>query len=536
MGKISVDSILGGHSALTHFAARGQFRASLGIDPAQPIDDADSKYSTIGSGLLRPAASQKFSGAVIVSSPLWMVPNPKDANVYVQDAAGSAYTIDATFNTVTGLADGGSLSSSLGNGCEYYDNYIYFFKNTDVARYGPLNGAPAFNGTYWTSTLSKTALTNTAYPTTFKNNIQLPNHVGHRHRADGKLYFGDVVGNLGTIHYIKTTKTAVEGDTDNGSTYGALTLGYGEWPTEIESYGTDLAIALYEGSLGGLRQPRAKIAFWDTTSASANKVISVEYPDQIITAMKNVNGVLYVVSGNFNSRGFRITRFAGGYSFDEVFYSETGEPCLPGAIDGTLNRVLIGSHTTVPESDGCVYAHGLQKTGLGKGIFNVMRATGGNSSTSVTAVCLADNAEFGFYVPIIGWSQAGDGSTGASYGMDKQATQYNNAPSVWWSNLYRIGRPFTINSIRIPLAQAVAANMTLIPTIYLDDGSSSVALTTINNTNYPNSQQNIVIRPQDLSGKHNFWLELRWSGSALCVVNLPIEIDYDIKTDPDNSF
>lgn len=534
MGRISIETILGGHSPLTHFASKDHFRASLGIDPAQPIDDADTQYSTIASGLLRPAASQKYSGAVLQASPLWMVPNPKDANVYVYDARGSAYTVDATFNTVTALVDGGSLTSALGNGCEYYDNYIYFFKNLDVARYGPLNGAATFNGSYWVGTLGKTALTNTAYPTTFKNNIQLPNHIGHRHRADGKLYFADVVGNQGYIHYIATTKVSVEGDTNNNSTYGAITLGYGEWPTEIETYGTDLAVAIYEGSLGGLRQPRAKLAFWDTTSSSINKIISVEYPDQIITAMKNINGILYVVSGNFNSRGFRVTRFIGGYSFEEVFYSEVGEPCLPGAIDGTLNRVLFGSHTTVPESDGCVHSLGLQKTNLGKGLFNVMRATGGNSSTSVTAVCLADNSEFGFYTPTIGWSQAGEGSTGAGYGLDKQGTQYNNAPSVFWSQMFRIGRPFGIDTIRINLAQAIAANMIVTPTIYTDDGQQIVALTTINNSNYP-GLTNIVIRPNDLNGKHNFWLELKWTGSVLCVVNLPIEIEYSVVEDPDNS-
>jgi len=54
---IRIESILGGHSPTTHFGGAGQFRASLGIDPAQPIDDADGVFSTIGSGLLRPAAA-----------------------------------------------------------------------------------------------------------------------------------------------------------------------------------------------------------------------------------------------------------------------------------------------------------------------------------------------------------------------------------------------------------------------------------------------------------------------------------------------
>ena len=532
MPTITTESILGGHSPTTHFASKGQFRSSLGIDPAQPIDDADSVYSTIASGLIRPVASQKFSGTTINSAPLWLVANPKDANVYVYDARSSAYTIDATFTTVTALNDAGALSG-LGNGAEYYDNYIYFATSTDITRYGPLNGTPAFIPAYWTGTLSKTALVATTYPTTFKNNLRLPNHILKRH-SDGKLYIADVVGNIGQLHYIATTKTTVEGDTNNSSTYGALTSlgGYGLWPTAMESYGTDLAVALYEGNASNLRQSRAKIAFWDTTSTTYNKIVWVEFPDQVITAMKNVNGVLFVVSGNFNSRGFRVSKFVGGYSFQEVWYSEVGEPCLPGAIDGILNRALIGSHTNVPESDGCVWSSGLEKGSLGSGFFNIMRSTGGTSSTSVTSVLVADNDELGFVVPIIGWTQAGEGSTGISHGLDKQLTTYNNAPSVWWDQVYRIGQPFKLTKIRLLLAQAIGANMTIIPKIYTDDGAGTTyTLTTINNTNYPNGEVNIPLLLQNVTGKHNFWLELRWTGSALCTVNLPIKYDFEILDD-----
>lgn len=517
--EIRIETILGGKSPTTHFAGAGQFRASLGIDPAQPIDDLDSAYSTIASGLLRPVASEKFSGTVINAAPLFIKTNPKDSLVYVYDSLGSAYTIDATLSTVTALSDAGHLASSIGNGCEYYDNYMYFAKNTDIARYGPLNGAPVFNPSYWVTTLATTALVNTTYPSTFLNNIQIPNHPLHRH-SDGILYIGDVVNNQGYLHTIQTSKTTVEGDTNAGSTYGKLAFGYGLWPTVIESYGSDIATALYEGSSVGLRQKHAKIAFWDTSSTSFNKITWVEFPDPLITAMKNVNGVLYVVSGNYKTRGFRITRFVGGYSFQEVYYSETGEPCLPGAIDAVLNRCVFGSHTTVPESDGCVNAIGLQKQVLGKGMFTIMRATGGDSSTNVTAVAFVDATEMGFYVPIIGWTK---GSGTSNNGLDKQGTTYSNAPSVFWGALQRIGKSFKITKIIIPLAQAVTANMILIPKLYFDNGQDSKTLTTINNTNYSGKKQ-IILKPENATGKNNFWPELRWTGSALLTVELPIII------------
>lgn len=520
---IRIETILGGMAQTSHFSGSGQFRASLGIDPAQPIDDSDTVYSTVASGLIRPTASEKFSSTTIAAAPLWIKTNPKDANVYVYDARGSAYTIDATLTTVTALSDAGHLTSSLGNGAEYYDNYMYFAKNTDIARYGPLNGTASFNGTYWTSTLGKTALVNTTYPTTFKNNIAIPNHCMCRH-SDGILYFGDVVGNQGYLHTISTTKTTVEGDTNNSSTYQKVAFGYGLWPTAIESYNSDIATALFEGSNTGLRQKHAKIAFWDTTSTNFNKITWVEFPDAIITAMKNVNGVLYVVSGNYKTRGFRVTRFLGGYSFEEVYYSETGEPCLQGAIDALLNRVVFGSHTTVPESGGCVYGVGLQKSSLGTGLFNVMRATGVTGSTNVTAVCFADASSLGFYTPIIGWTEAGDGTSFGSHGLDKQGTSYSAAPPVFWSSLQRIGQRFKITKIHYPLAQVLAANMTLIPKLYFDDGQTSKTLTTINSTNYP-SKTHVIQNIEGATGENNFWLELRWSGSALLTVGLPIIIE-----------
>jgi len=458
--------------------------------------------------------------------------NPKDSNVYVLDAQGSTYSLAAGLTSATALSDAGTLSGT-GNGAAYYDNYQYFATGTDITRYGPLNGGAGFVPNYWSSVLGKTALTDTTYPTDFLNGIRYPNHPMHRH-SDGKLYLGDVVGNQGTLHYISTTKTSVEGDTDNSSTQSALTLGYGLWPMDIETYNSDLAIALFEGSSTNLRQTRAKIAFWDTTSTNFNSIVWVEYPDSLITALKNVDGILYVFSGNYHAAGFRITKFVGGYSFKEVYYSETGEPPFAGAVDAILNRVLAGTYTTVPENAGCVVSVGLQKSSLGGGIFNIARATG-PSTCGVTAICTANNDEFGFYGPIVGW--AGDGQ----FGIDKQGTTYSNAPSVWWSQTYRIGEPFEIARVRIPMTATIPANVTITPKIYFDDGISSQTLPVINNTNYTSSAATSFGRAANFKaagdgtntvrGQNNFWLELRWTGSALATVSLPILIEFNVIPD-----
>lgn len=522
---------------MANFASKGQFRTSLGIDPAQPIDDADASTSTVASGVLRPASSTKISGTTLTSAPIWMKSNPKNGLAYVYDANSSAYSLDSS-NTFTALSDAGTLSGT-GNGSEYYDNYQYFATGTDITRLGPLNGSAGFVQNYWTGTLGKAALTNTVYPTTFKNKLRYPNHPMCRH-SDGKLYICDVSGNQGVLHYIATTKTTVEGDTDNGSTASKLVLGYGLWPTAIESFGTNVVVGLIETSITNKRDQRAKLAIWDTTSTNFNSIIWVEFPDPLITGIKNANGVLQVTSGNYNGRGFRVSKYLGGSSFKEVFYSETGETPMPGAIEALNNQLLIGTHTNVPENDGCVVSIGLQKAAMGSGVFNIMRSTGGTSSTSVTAMMFHEDGsgtpiEMGFYNPIIGWTQAGDGSTGVSHGIDQQQTNYSNAPSVWWSQVYRIGNPFTIDQIRIPFAQAIAANMTLTAKVYFDNGIASSTLQTITNTNYGGKRvANQKINNTGTAigrGENSFWLELRWTGSALLTVDLPIEIDFTVVPD-----
>jgi hypothetical protein len=347
-----------------------------------------------------------------------------------------------------------------------------------------------------------------------------------------------VVGNQGALHYIQTSKNTVEGDTSVASImkFNALKVGFGLWPVAIESYGSELAIAFIE--TGGNLKPVSKLAFWDTISPNISKITWVEFPDAYITSMKNINGVLYVMSTPTTGSGaipggFRVTRFVGGYTFEQVYQSgsNNGESPPHGAIDGTSNRLLLGSYTNAPEAAGSVYALDVQ--GPTSGMFNIMRCTA-SATPSTTAVVTAVSLAFsdsGSSMPTIAWKK------GTTYGVDTAFDMgstfiYSNAPSMWWSQSYNIGQPFKITKIRIPLATPVAANMTVIPKIYTDDGAGTTyTLATINNTNYPNGEKNIVYRLDSATGQHNFWLELRWTGSKLLTVGLPITIEYEIIDD-----
>lgn len=533
---ILIESILGGHAPMSHFAAPDQFRASIGIDPSLPANDSNDATNIDGtafvaSGLLRPTSYvESFATAGHVR---WIISPPDKRSgitdeYYVYDEAGSVYSIlsSGEQGTVTGdLNDGGTAQ---GNGAAYYDNYVYFARDTTIARLGPLTTSPTLTDDYWSGTLGLTPLQEIL--TLFSGQTELATHFLHRH-SDGRLYIADFVDGKGTIHYIKTTKTTVEGDTNDGTTYNALQVGYGLFPVAMESYGADLVIAFVESESSGSIAPRAKIAFWDTTSQNINKITWVEFPDSVITGMKNVNGVLHIVSGplgtSFNS-GFRVTRFVGGYSFEEVSYIESGDSCAPGALDGRGDRLIFGTRTVVPylggggTGVGCVYSLGLSKRSVSSGLFNIVGST--NSNSVVTALALKSNSPLRNDLPIVGIKKVAT-NTGAI--LVPTTTAYNNsALSVWWSQVYRVGHPFKITKIRIPLAQTVSGAMQVNPTIFTDDGEGGKALDPISVDTF-NGKRNAVYRPDGLTGEHNFWVELRWMGASLCTIGLPITIEYE---------
>lgn len=537
---IRIESILGGQAPTTHFAKTDQFRAALGIDPSLPVHNDDtSPFAGIASGLLRPQGSN--TQTTTAASLMWIVDNPKGNGLatgssYGYDANGSTYSISGT-GGATPLSDGGSMTGGAGNGSEYYDNYIYFAKATTIARYGPLDGTPAFNGDYWVGTLGKTALSNTGYPADPWVGEDYANHVMHRH-SDGKLYIADVVGNQGVLHVIQTSKTTVEGDTDAGSTYQKLTFGYGLYPIAIESYGSNLAIAFIEtnpSASTNIILQRGKIAFWDTTSQNFNQITWVEYPDGALTALKNVDGVLYAFSGSTDDFGFRVVRFVGGYTFEEVAFCEMGFSPHQGAVTGKGDNLIFGSATTVPTYSttipdtctACVWSLGLHKNKLTNGLFPIVRPGYGDSSdaSGVTSIGY-EEGNFNQTGLHVGW----DG------GIDRVFQSTLEASPAWWSQTFRIGQPFKITKVRIPtLKSSSAFTKQIIPTIYFDNGSTAKTLMTLD---YSSTQRNYTIRPENATGEYDFFLELVWSGKKTLgaaggtwTVGLPISIEYELIDD-----
>lgn len=398
--EIKINSVLGGIAPSDNFSKESGYDISVGIDPDFPSTDSLVRPS----GFLRPTAMEKFSGSKIASSThvLWMATSPKsNTNVFMYLLNGKLIGYDTSLANETDI---GTPTSGAGNGMAYYDNYIYLATPTNVSRYGPLNGTQAITNAYWGTTLSLAVLTDTTYPSI--NGVAMPNHVMHRH-TDSKLYICDVLSNTtantnkGALHYIKTTKTTVEGDTNDGSTYNALDFPWGMYPSTLETYGTDLCVALFEGTSTTIRARRAKLSFWDTTSSSFQKIHEEEFPDPLITAMKNVNGILYVWSGSA-SGGCRLTRFVGGYTMEGVFYNPDIFPPLQGAVDHIMNRIVFGTGTTYPSSYAAVFGVG-SMAGLGSGVHGILKVVTTGANPGVTALKYVQNSALPKLSPIVAW-------------------------------------------------------------------------------------------------------------------------------------
>jgi hypothetical protein len=525
--QIRIESILGGQSDWTHFGGSDQFDRSWGINPYLPATDtSNSILAQKQSGLLRPVPSRAVETTLSMGGPKWAIPVETGATqqIYLYDAAGSVYTYaNPALSGLSDLNDGGS---SHGNGAAYYNNYIYFARDTTIARLGPLGGgSQAFVDDYWVTTLGKTALENN----TFYLSSQ-PNHFLHRH-SNGRLYIADVLDGQGVLHYIQTKKTTYEGDTDDGSTYDALGVGFKLYPSAIESYGENLVLCLTESQAYYQSNIKAKVAFWDTTSERVNLITTDEFPDAHITAVKNVNGVLYFFSTTAYQDGFKISVYTGGTSFRVIKNFPQGNSPLPGSVKSVGSMLYFGSETTNGEE--------ILKTVFSMDtntevIHSIFPLEFGASSVGAIAFDNAPGSGLSLDRPGI---VAGAGASVFAEFPDTYGPFQNSHGQFIASQIYKIGTPFKITKITFPVIPAVSSVSSSVhritPKIYTDSGigrtytpSNTNGLKEIQAGTFP-GKNHIVLRPENLTGNHDFQLELEWGGSSLISVALPIIIEYE---------
>jgi hypothetical protein len=516
---LRINSILGGASPSRYFGAEGTFDQSLGIDPDFPIVAGAIRTS----GFAVPIGMADFTGANLTSLVVSIITTPKNTNVYVVLSNGRliSYSSALGSETLIGTVTGGVAKSAV-----YYNNYIYIFTGTDVSRYGPLNNSPTLVDAVWTgATLgTQTAITNTTYPTF--NSVSIPNHIGHVH-GDNSLYFTDFINGQGLIHRINTKKVTNEGDT-NGTTvpsaYNVLDLPFGFYPTAIESQGTLMIILGNYSSDGTINQGKSAFVIWNPTNTTTFSEGPVYLADPLATALLNVNGVIYIWSGN-GQNGFRLSRYVGGESVTDIAMFEEGFPPFATAVDAIGNKVIWGGTTTVPAVSACVWSWGSKDSRLPSGIHNIMKTTSAGATPVVSALKYVQQSSNIQPKAIVAWTDASD------RGIDQWSATGTLGSYLRWT--FNIGRKFNILKMRVPFGGAVAANTTITPKVWFDGLSSSLSPTVISNTNYPNSRK-IIYKTPELSnyiGENDFTLEFAWTGTNPLPIAFPIEMTVEIWDD-----
>lgn len=519
-----------------------EYGDALAINPYMTPAADDARLLFIKPyGILAPTVTNTLS-TTLAGYPYWMIPNPKDAKTYVYAANGSIYSLNNGLTSLTSVGDLNDGGTASGNGCEYYDNYMYFARDTTVARYGPLNGIASFTDDYWASTLGKTALSNTTYDATGGSALETPNHVLHRH-SDGKLYIADVVGGQGTIHYIKTSKTTVEGDTDNGSTYDALDLPFGYYPTAMASYGDFLVIGAVEmtGGIDFNKTGRARIIFWDTTSPTYNQIIDTEFSSTTISKIVNVNGTLFVFSGRPSGGGLSLYRYIGGNSLEEVAVIVECSLPLPGAVFHDTNSLYFagGTYNFYSESSSRIYMYDLR--------LNALHCIGGQANQTfqpyITSIAPSAGG-YGDNATSLVYSGYGEGSTfgiskqNFNFNLDAVGTSVSELDAEWISKPFNIGQPFKILKVRVPLLypDGLTADVDITPSFIIDANQSTVDLTSINITNYATraGKKSFSLKPPAgtvITGENSFRFRLKWNNGSVIPVDLPITIEYELLDD-----
>ena len=371
---------------------------------------------------------------------------------------------------------------------------------------------------------SLTALKNTLYPT-FRG-MKIPNHWGYVH-GDNSLYFCDFVNGQGIINRIHTMKVTNEGDTNDTtvpSAYNVLDLPFGFYPTTMTNFGTDVIILGNYSSDITTNQGNASFILWSPINSDTFYLGPVELSDPFATAVQNVNGQIYIWSGN-GQNGYRLSRYVGGDATNDIALFEEGFPPFAGAVDSIGNKLIWGAWTTTPSTGSCVMAYGSKDIRLNTGVQNIIKTTSSGANPIVTALKYVQQDSNIQPKAIVAWHD------GSAQGLDKYSATGTLASVLRWT--FNIGQKFNIQRIRIPFGGAVAANTTITPTIYFDDLSSSQAPTVINNTNYPGSRKIIYKQPElgNYIGENNLTLEFVWTGTNPLPIAFPIKIVVDLKDD-----
>ncbi len=480
-------------------------------------------------GVISPQGITQISDTV--KDVLWMVPNDINDSVYY-------YTKDGVFGIVGGAVIG-TLTNASGNGLAYYNNYYYIATDTDVARYGPIEGTPTLVEEWWTSQDGLQALGSETYPTV--GGFTIPNHPMHVH-PNSALYVADYQ-ERGLIHELIMVDLIqlenVDGDffmgeTITGGTSGAtgviLAMGIeekddelyivnkiGEFEVGEEITGTTSGtgdVVKYEVGNGPVKQAMneltltrkakpvgmevvgldigvlttddSRLFLWDTLSTEGFHT-AIEMPFNTATAIKSYNGVPHIWGGSKDD--YSIVRYMAGQVVEPIRYMDNGNPPLQGAITNLHKSLLWGADQTYPITKGCLWSLG-----------TIDRMSGVHSIRGVNGQISAVYGDI----------------TATSQGLFTSGDTYS---SVWRSEVVSFGRPFTLRKVYISVGKELIEGDDMRVKFLYDNETKSSEEYTIDSS----YSRNLVFSPLS-EGVQNLIIEIKLNSNI--PIMFPIIIDF----------
>lgn len=360
----------------------------------------------------------KVSGSVVTGLVKWIVKGtPYDTNTYAYDANGVIYKEDSG-GTWTVLR---TVSNSHGQGMCVFQDYLYYVQDSQIGRYGPLDGSPSFTDN-WQTGLTNTSATGFAPVTPFYNGIV----VGH----------GNLMG-----FYDGTTWTAAKLTLPPGVNIRTL--------AQLQEY---IVLGTWRSSSGSIQDSEeGYLFFWDGSALVANMFVIV--PEGACNAIVNVRNHLLGIMGS-----------AGLLYEDQLVYQNDFEklqtfPKLkpqnyvevyPGAITNWRGKTYYAvANTDSTDIVGGIYEWGSISNAYQEVLNCPFTISTGNTGSTVKFGALAG---FGRSM-YIGWQD------GTSYGVDKVSTTSSYATSGYMETfIFDNGQSYKDKAVLVERARHFALN------------------------------------------------------------------------------
>jgi hypothetical protein len=363
----------------------------------------------------------KVSDTTVTDNIKWICDgSPYDTNRYFYGSSGNIYQEDV--NGVWSVL--GTVANSHGQGFEVYADYLYYAQDTQVGRYGPLDGSPTFTDN-WATGYQNTAAIGWAPIKAFVGGMAIGN-------GNYLSWFdGSVIPTNGTAAQI-TALTQLE--FNPGENVRCLEV--------IDEY---LAIGTQRGNDITLNDT-GYVFYWDGSSTTFNFFASTENGG--CNAVGNSNNRLFSVLGSSSKLFINYRPFQ---PIQRIPKLKTKNYCevWPGAITTWQNLVYFGLAANSDSTDiyKGSYSWGRTSSLYPESLSYDFPISTGNTGSTVKVTALKGLGNYLY----VAWQD------GSNYGVDKITANGSVNPSGFYESLVfgefsRNNQALTIKCTHYPLA------------------------------------------------------------------------------------